>query len=76
MAASRRYIRNAIFGLKATVLAFIFAITHSSFATWVLAKNKNHFVTFTGATFVLATHVFFINKFAGDMNIFFIANIL
>ena len=28
-------------------------------------KNKNHFVNFTGATFVLATHVFFINKFAG-----------
>ena len=41
--------------------------------------NKNHFVTFTGATFVLATHVegsFSSTSLSGDMKIFFIANIL
>ena len=41
--------------------------------------NKNHFVNFTGVTFVLATHVegsFSPTSFSGDMKIFFIANIL
>ena len=41
--------------------------------------NKNHFVNFTGATFVLATHVegsFSSTSLSGDMKIFFIANIL
>ena len=42
-------------------------------------RNKNHFVNFTGATFVLATHVegsFSSTSLSGDMKIFFIANIL
>ena len=42
-------------------------------------ENKNHFVNFTGATFVLATHVegsFSSRNLSGDMKIFFIANIL
>ena len=41
--------------------------------------NKNHFVNFTVATFVLATHVegsFSSTSLSGDMKIFFIANIL
>ena len=43
-----------------------------------LTLNKNHFVNFTGATFVLATHVegsFSSTSLSGDMKIFFIANI-
>ena len=42
-------------------------------------SNKNHFVNFAGATFVLATHVegsFSSTSLSGDMKIFFIANIL
>ena len=42
-------------------------------------SNKNHFVNFTRATFVLATHVegsFSSTSLSGDMKIFFIANIL
>ena len=41
--------------------------------------NKNYIVNFTGATFVLATHVegsFSSTSLSGDMKIFFIANIL
>ena len=44
-----------------------------------LKENKNHFVNFTGTTFVLATHVegsFSSTSLSGDMKIFFIANIL
>ena len=45
----------------------------------VFNHNKNHFVNFTGATFVLTTHVegsFSSLSLSGDMKIFFIANIL
>ena len=45
----------------------------------VTINNKNHFVNFTGATFVLATHVegsFSSTSLSSDMKIFFIANIL
>ena len=54
---------------------------HERFIQWLLCFkiDKNHFVNFTGATFVLATHVegsFSSTSLSGDMKIFFIANIL
>ena len=45
----------------------------------IIHRKKNHFVNFTGATFVLTTHVegsFSSTSLSGDMKIFFIANIL
>ena len=42
-------------------------------------SNKNHFVNFTWATFVLATHEegsFLSTSLSGDMEIFFIENFI
>ena len=56
---------------SAVRLAKIRCYSSYSSAPWIIkrlssiSQNKNHFVNVTGATFVLATHVFFINKFAG-----------
>ena len=55
------------------------SIDPSSNVTDCSSVNKNHFVNFTGATFVLATHVegsFSSKSLSGDMKIFFIVNIL
>ena len=55
------------------------SIDPSSNVTDCSSVNKNYFVNFTGATFVLATHVegsFSSKSLSGDMKIFFIVNIL
>ena len=74
-------IKEGVIRIKPSEISIILHMIRKPNSITVLffIQNKNHFVNFTGATFVLATHVegsFSSTSLSGDMKIFFIANIL